>query len=134
MLDTVTLIGAVFGALAVLYGLLSRNFGTAIVAGLFVGLIHAGLVALTAVHTGSAVAALPFSQTAGELVMRSHEVPVLKDGLDYVLRSPYSALPPAQLAAYLVGGALVLMLTLVVFYLVKWALAGLVCAVIPKKA
>ncbi|MEA2979632.1 MAG: hypothetical protein QOF09_1455 [Alphaproteobacteria bacterium] len=133
MLDTITLIGAVFGVLAVLYGLLSRNFGTAFVAGFFVGLIHAGLVALAVVQSGAGVAALPFSHTVGELLTRSHQVPLLGDGLDLVAQSPY-ATPPAQLAAYLFAGALVLMLTLVVLYLVKWALAGLISAAIPKKA
>jgi hypothetical protein len=134
MLDTVTLIGLIFGTTAVLYGLLSRNFGTALVSGFFVGMIHAGLVALAVMQTGSTVAALPFSHAAGELVMRSHEVPVLRDGLDLVMKSPYFALPPAQLAAYLAAGALVLMFTLVLLYLVKWTLAGIVSAVIPKKA
>ena len=132
MLDTISLIGAVFGVLAVLYGLMSRNFSTAFVAGFFVGLIHAGLVALAVVQSGTGVAALPFSHTAGELIMRSHRVPVLGDGIDFVMQSPY-ATPPAQLAAYLTVGALVLMATLIVLYLVKWALAGLITAAILKK-
>jgi len=134
MLDAVTLIGLIFGVLAVLYGLLSRNFGTALVSGFFVGLIHAGLVALAVVQTGTTVAALPFSHTAGELVMRTHELPVLKDGIDLVMNSPYFTMPPAQLAAYLLAGALVLMFTLVLLYLVKWMLAGIVSLVIPNKA
>lgn len=134
MLDAVTLIGLIFGILAVLYGLLSRNFGTAFVAGLFVGVIHAGLVALAVVQSGTGIAALPFSRTASELVMRSREVPVLKDSVDLALQSPYSAMPPAQLAAYLFAGALVLMLTLVLLYVEKWALTGLVSIVIPRKA
>jgi hypothetical protein len=133
MLDTITLIGAVFGVLAVLYGLLSRNFGTAFVAGFFVGVVHAGLVALAVLQSGTGVAALPFSHAVGELVTRSHQVPVLGNGVDLVIQSPY-ATPPAQLAAYLVAGALVLMFTLVVLHLMKLALAGLISAAIPKKA
>ena len=132
MFDPVTLIGITFGVTAVLYGLLSRNLGTAFVAGFFVGIVHAGLVALAVLQSGIGVAALPFSQAAGELVMRTHEVPVLKNGLDAVMQ--YFTVQPAQLAAYLIAGALVLMFTLVLLYLVKWALAGLASAVTAKES
>jgi hypothetical protein len=134
MLDTVTLLGITFGVTAVLYGLLSRNLGTAFVAGFFVGLVHAGLVALAVVQSGTGVAALPLSHAASELMMRTREVPILKDGVDLAIQSPYFALPPAQLAVYLLAGALLLMFTLVALYLVKWALAGVVSAVVLKKA
>lgn len=43
VIDAAILINSIFAALVLIYGFFSRNLGTAIVAGLFVGLIHGGL-------------------------------------------------------------------------------------------
>ena len=46
MFDHVTIIHVLFAGLAVVFGLCSRSILAALVAGIFLGLIHAGLVVL----------------------------------------------------------------------------------------
>ncbi len=134
MIDTVMIINLVFGTIAVLYGLISRNFGTAVVVGVFVGMIHGGLIALAVLQSGTALSELPFLKDAADVLVQTPTLPYVKDAIDFVAQSGYVVLPPARLTAYLFAGALALMLTAIVFYLVKWVLAGLASAVTPKKA
>ncbi len=85
MLDHVTLVSAIFVALAAVYGLCSRSFLTALVAGVFLALIHAGLVVLVGLQAGS---------------LSLTELPYLKDGVDLAIWKSRFGLPPATASAH----------------------------------
>ena len=109
MIDTVILINMIFAAMAIIYGFFSRNLATAVVAGLFVGFVHAGMISLVVVQTGTD---------------KVTECPYLKDGIDYAMGSGYFAFDHARLAVYLGATLLIAVIGMVVLYLVKWALAA----------
>ena len=93
-MNTLLFINALFAAAAVLFGLLSRNFSTSVVTGLFIGLIHAGIVALHGAQAGT----VPIS-----------DLPYVKDALDAAMSTGYLTFGNARYAAYLAGAAIVLM-------------------------
>jgi hypothetical protein len=109
MIDAVILINSIFASLALIYGFFSRNLATAIVAGLFVGLIHAGLIALVVVQAGSD---------------KVTELPYLTDAINFALRSGYFAFDHARLAVYLGITLLIAVIGMVALYLVKRVLAA----------
>ena len=118
MIEPVMLINILFGAFAILFGLSSRNFSTALVAGLFMGLIQAGLIALLAAQTGS---------------MALTELPYLKDGVDKAMQSGYLTFANARFAAYLVAIVLAIMIVMIAGYIVRWMVVNVIGFGAPKR-
>jgi hypothetical protein len=119
MIDTLTFINALFAAFAIGLGLGSRSFPTAVVTGLFIGLIHAGIIALVGAQGGST----PIN-----------ELTLVKDALDAIMSTGFLTFSNARYAAYLAGGVIVLMVVTIVCYLVRWILCSIVCSLKPKQA
>ena len=119
MIDAVILIDALFAAAAILSGLSSRNALTALVTGLFIGLIHAGLVALVGAQAGKFEIA---------------ELPYLGLGVDYLMNTGYLTFAHARYVVYLAGCALLLLIGTLIANLVRWILCGIVCAIMPRRA
>lgn len=117
-MDTLLFIHAVFAGFAVLFGSLSRNFSTAVVTGLVIGLIHAGIVALRGAQTGTT----PIS-----------DLPYVAQTLDAAMSTGYLTFGDARYATFLAGGALVLMVLTIVCFLVRWITCRVVCALLPKR-
>ena len=128
MIDPVILINAILAAMVVIFGLSSRNFATALVAGLFIGLIHAGLIALVAAQSGStAIAELPCLKDAIDFAMK------YKDGVDLAMKYGTMTLAQLRFATYLVAIALATLIIMVVAYLVRWIIVSLVGLMTPKR-
>lgn len=119
MIDAVTLIDALFAAAAILGGLSSRNALTALVTGLFIGLIHAGLVALVGAQAGKFELA---------------ECPYLKDAVDYAMSTGMFTFANARYVVYLAAAAIALLLATIAAYFVRWILCKIVCAIMPRRA
>jgi hypothetical protein len=119
MFDILTFINALFAAFAIVFGLCSRNFPTSVVTGLFIGLIHAGIVALFGAQSGST----PIN-----------ELPLIKDALDAVMSTGTLTFDNARYVAYLAGGVIVLMAVTIICYLVRWIVCRVVCLFAPKEA
>jgi hypothetical protein len=117
-MDALLFINALFACFAVLFGVLSRNFSTALVTGLFIGLIHAGIVALHGAQAGT----LPIS-----------DLPYVKDALDAAMSTGYLTFSNARYAAWLAGSALVLMAVTIACYPVRWIACRTVCSLMPKR-
>ena len=117
-MDILFFINALFASIAVISGLISRNFATALVTGLVIGLIHAGLVALHGAQAGT----MPIS-----------DLPYVKDALDAAMSTGYLTFGNARYAAYLAGAAIVLMLVTFVCYLVRWIVCRIACSLMPKQ-
>jgi hypothetical protein len=117
-MNTLTFINELFAAFAVIFGLGSRNFPTSIVTGLFIGLIHAGIVALHGAQTGTT----PIS-----------DLPYIKDALDAAMSTGYLSFSNARYALYLAGSALVLMAVTIVCFFVRWILCRIACSLMPKR-
>ncbi len=89
------------------YGLCSRSFLAALVAGIFLGLIHAGLVVLVGLQAGS---------------LTLTELPYLKDGVDMAMETSntgHLAFANARYVAYLVEAGLALLLIVIAGFLVR---------------
>jgi len=119
MIDTLTFINALFAGFAIVLGLCSRNFSTSVVTGLFIGLIHAGIVALSGAQSGST----PIN-----------ELPLVKDALDAAMSTGYLTFNHARYAAYLAGSGIALMAVTIVCYLVRWIACRIVCLLVRKDA
>ena len=104
MFDHVTIVSAIFVVLAAVYGLCSRSFLTALVAGIFIALIHAGLVVLVGLQAGS---------------LSLTELPYLKDGVDMAMQTGHLTFANARYVAYLVGAGIVLLLIVIAGFLVR---------------
>lgn len=117
-MDMLLFINSLFAVFAVLFGLLSRNFSTALVTGLFIGLIHAGIVALAGAQAGT----MPIS-----------DLPYVKDALDAAMSAGYLTFSNARYAAWLAGSALVLTAVTIVCYLMRWIACRIVCSLMPKR-
>jgi hypothetical protein len=117
-MNTLIFINELFAAFAVIFGLGSRNFSTSVVTGLFIGLIHAGIVAL---H-GAQTATTPIS-----------DLPYVKDVLDAAMSTGYLTFDNARYAVYLAGAAIVLMAVTMVCYFVRWIACRIVCSLMPKQ-
>jgi len=119
MIDPILFLDILFATLAIAGGLGSRNVATSIVAGIFIGLCHAGLVALVGAQSGKFEVA---------------ECPYLKDAVDYAMNTGVFAFANARYVVYLAATAIALLLATVVAYLVRWILCKIVCAIVPKGA
>ena len=108
MLDHVTIVNIVFVALAAVYGLCSRSFLAALVAGLLIGLIHAGVVVLVGLQAGS---------------LSLTELPYLKDGVDMAMetmaRQTQFTFANARYVAYLVRAGLALVVVVLAGFVVR---------------
>jgi len=104
MLDHVTIVNLIFVALAAVYGLCSRSFFAALVAGIFIALIHAGLVVLIGLQAGS---------------LSLTELPYLKDGIDMAMQTGHLTFANARYVAYLVGAGIVLFFAVIAGFLVR---------------
>jgi hypothetical protein len=109
VLDHVTIVNAIFVTLAAIYGLCSRSFLAALVAGIFLGLIHAGIVVLVGLQAGS---------------LSLTELPYLKDGVDMALDTLTKQTGPiafakARYAAYLVEAGLALLAIVIAGFLIR---------------
>jgi hypothetical protein len=122
MLDHIMIVNVILAAMAVIAGLCSRSFLTALVAGIFIGLIHAGLVVLIGLQSGS------FALT---------ELPYLKDGVDMALDTLAKQIGPltfanARYTAYLAQAGVALLLIVIAGWIVRslFVLMGLA----PKRS
>ena len=104
MFDHVTIIHVLFAGLAVVFGLCSRSILAALVAGIFLGLIHAGLVVLVGLQAGS---------------LTLTELPYLKDGVDIAINTGHLAFANARYIAYLVGAGFALLLIVIAGWIVR---------------
>jgi hypothetical protein len=107
MLDHVMIVNVILATMAVIAGLCSRSFLAALVAGLFIGLIHAGLVVLIGLQSGS------FALT---------ELPYLKDGVDMAMETLAKqslTFANARYVTYLVEAGLALLLIVIAGWMVR---------------
>lgn len=104
MFDHVMIVNVILAAMAVVAGLCSRSFLAALVAGIFLGLIHAGLVVLVGLQAGS---------------LTLTELPYLKDGVDMAMNTGHLAFANARYVAYLVEAGLALLLIVIAGFLVR---------------
>ena len=104
MLDHVTIVNLICAVLAAVYGLCSRSFLAALVAGVFLALIHAGLVVLVGLQAGS---------------LSLTELPYLKDGVDMAMQSGHLTFANARYIAYLVGAGIALLLIVLAGFIVR---------------
>jgi hypothetical protein len=104
MFDHVMTVNIILAAMAVIAGLCSRSFGAAFVAGIFIGLIHAGLVALVGLQAGS---------------LSLNELPYLKDGVDLAMQSGYLTFANARYVAYLAAAGLALLVIVIAGWIVR---------------
>ena len=116
-MNTLLFINALFAASAVLLGLLSRNFATAMVTSLVIGLIHAVIVALHGAQAGT----MPIS-----------DLPYVAEALDAAIRTGYLTFRNARYISYLAGSAAMLMAVTIACYLVRWIGRRIVCSLMPK--
>lgn len=122
MFEPIMIVNVILAAFAVIYGLCSRSFLAALVAGLFLGLIHAGLVVLIGLQSGS---------------FALNELPYLKDGVDMAMETLTAQIGPlsfanARYVAYLIAAGLALLLIVIAGWLVRtlFVLMGLA----PKRS
>jgi hypothetical protein len=118
MIEPVLFIHVLCVTLAILCGLGSRNFATSVVSGLFIGLLHGGLIAL-----------LGAKANAFEIA----ELPYLNMAADYAMNTGYLTFPHARYATYLVICGLALMLITIAAWIVRFILCSIVCAMLPKE-
>jgi hypothetical protein len=108
MLDPIMTVNVILAAMAVIAGLCSRSFLTALVAGVFLGLIHAGLVVLIGLQSGS------FALT---------ELPYLKDGVDMAMETlaaqPQLTFANARYVAYLAEAGVALLLIVIAGWVIR---------------
>jgi hypothetical protein len=109
MFEPVMIVHLLFAGLAVVFGLCSRSFLTALVAGIFVGLIHAGLVVLVGLQAG---------------LLKLNELPYLKDGVDIAMETLAKnagqfTFANARYVAYLAGAGLILLLIVIAGWFVR---------------
>ena len=81
--------------------------------GLFIGLIHAGIVALHGAQAG---------------IMPISDLPYVKEALDAAMSTGRLTFSNARYATYLAGSALVLMAVTIVCYLVRRIVCRIVCS------
>jgi hypothetical protein len=118
-MDIVMFINALFASFAVVFGLSSRNAATALIAGLVIGLIHVGIVALHGAQAG---------------IMPVSDLPYVKEALDAAMSTGRLTFSNARYLTYLAGSALVLMAMAIVCYLVRRIACRVVCSLMPKQA
>lgn len=109
MLDHVMIVNVILAAMAAVAGLCSRSFLAALVAGIFLGLIHAGLVVLVGLQAGS---------------LALTELPYLKDGVDMAMEAltknaGHLAFANARYVAYLVEAGFALLLIVIAGFIVR---------------
>jgi hypothetical protein len=118
-MNTLLFINGLFASFAVLFGLVGRNVSTAVITGLFVGLIHTGIIALRGAQTGT----MPIS-----------DLPFVAPALDTALNTGYLTFGNARYVAFLAGSALALMALTIVCFLVRRIACRIVCSLMPKAA
>lgn len=104
MFDHVMIVHLLFAGLAVVFGLCSRSILAALVAGIFLGLIHAGLVVLVGLQAGS---------------LTLTELPYLKDGVDMAMRSGHLTFANARYITYLVAAGLALLAIVIAGWIIR---------------
>jgi hypothetical protein len=118
MIDILLFINSLFAVYAVILGSCSRNVRTALVTGLFIGLIHAGIVALWGAQSHTMpVSTLPYVQHA----------------LDAAMATGRFTFHNARYALYLAGAGLALMALTVFCYLARRIVCRIACLLMPKK-
>ena len=117
-MDTILSINAVLAGLALVYGLYSRGFLTAIATGCTLALFHTGLILLAMTQAGDGLT----------------EAPYLGNLLDTFMNSGYANFAHARIVAYLAGTAAILLLVTVVAFIFSAIVSGLVHLVVPRKA
>jgi hypothetical protein len=119
IMNTLLFINGLFASFAALFGLVGRNVSTAVITGLFVGLIHTGIIALRGAQTGT----MPIS-----------DLPFVAPALDTALNTGYLTFGNARYVAFLAGSALALMALTIVCFLVRRIACRIVCSLMPKAA
>jgi hypothetical protein len=104
MLEPIMIVNIILAAFAVIYGLCSRSFLAALVAGIFLALIHAGLVVLIGLQSGS---------------FALIELPYLKDGVDMAMQTGHLTFANARYVAYLTEAGLALLLIVIAGWIVR---------------
>lgn len=117
MIEPVLFVHVLFAALANLCGLGSRNFATALVTGIFLALIHGGLIALVGAQANKFEIA---------------EQPYLNIATDYAMNTGYLTFPNARYVTYLVVFGLAIVAATIMAWLVRFILCSIVCAILPK--
>jgi hypothetical protein len=104
--------------LALVYGLYSRSFGTALVTGFILALLHTGLIALA------------MTQSPGGIT----EAPCLGQLLDTFMQSGYAGFAHSRTVAYLAGTAAILLIVTLVAFIFSWIVRSIVGLFTPRKA
>ncbi|HWV54992.1 hypothetical protein [Pseudorhodoplanes sp.] len=104
MLEPVMIVNVILACMAVIAGLCSRSFLTALVAGVVLGLIHVGLVVLIGLQSGS---------------LALSELPYLKDGVDMAMQTGHLNFANARYATYLAESGLALLLIVIAGWIVR---------------
>jgi hypothetical protein len=117
-MDIVMFINALFTSFAIVFGLSSRNAATALIAGLFIGLIHVGIVALHGAQAG---------------IMPVSDLPYVNEALDAAMSTGRLTFGNARYLTYLAGSAIVLMAVTIVCYLARRIVCRTVCSLMPKR-
>jgi hypothetical protein len=116
-MDMILSINAVLAGLALVYGLYSRSFGTALVTGFILALLHTGLIVLAMTATGGLT-----------------EAPCLGQLLDTFMQSGYAGFAHSRTVAYLAGTAAILLIVTVVAFIFSWIIRSILGLFIPRKA
>lgn len=102
--NAVAIIDILFAAIAAVCGLISRSIVPALIAGIWIGIVHGGLVFLAGLQSGSFALA---------------ELPYLKDVVDFTTNTaPFELLRPRYLA-YLVACGIALLLIVMCAWCVR---------------
>lgn len=116
-METIFGINGVLAVLALVYGLYSRSFATAFVAGFLLALLHTGLI-LLAMAAGSSFT----------------EPPLLANALDTFMQSGYANFTHARSVAYFVTTAAILLSITLVAFIFSWIVSNIVGLILPQKA
>jgi hypothetical protein len=117
-MDILFFINVLFASGAAILGLISRNVATALVTGLVVGLIHAGIVALHGAQTGT----MPIS-----------DLPYVKDALNAAMNTGYLTFNNARYVIYLAGAAALLMAVTIVSFFMRRIVCRVACSLMRKQ-
>jgi hypothetical protein len=118
-MDRVLVINAVFATWALVTGLYSRSLATALVAGIWIALVHTGLVMLSMAQAGT------------EAVT---EVSALAGLLDTFMQSGYSGFAHARTVAYFAATVGILLLLTLAAFCFSWFVSKITLLILPQKA
>ena len=118
-MDKILVINTVIAFSALVAGLYSRTLLTALTAGLWMAVVHSGLILLAMGQAG---------------VTTVTEIPQATAALDALMSSGFADFTQARMVAYFAGSAVGLILLTVAAFFVSWAITNFIVLLLPEKA